>query len=221
MHFFGVSAWGVQTDERTRQDLIVSMRNDVKESPLRAQDLRTAQLLALMLDATGVRTVLDAVSSTLVLILGSFSPEEKPVLDALREGLKRHGYVAVEFDFERSDSRDYAETILTLVGMSRFVVADFTNAKEVRAEVAQARRQYSRVPIIPIAREGAPLPITMVNSFSAEELQGLLVRYLHAADLVLKVQLSIIDAAEAQVRRIEASIAQSEAILRGMAARPA
>jgi hypothetical protein len=150
----------------------------------------------------------------LVLILGSFAPGEKIVLDALRLSLQSFGYVAVEFDFERPSERDYAETVLTLVGMSRFVVADFTNAKEVRAEVAQARRQYKRVPIIPIAREGVSLPITMANSFPAEELQ-LLVRYKHADDLLQKVELSIIQPAEESVRRIAESIARAEAILLG------
>jgi uncharacterized protein YjbI with pentapeptide repeats len=216
VHVFGISAWGVETDANTRQDLIVGRTQDEQEAPLRAHDLQTAQLLGLMLDGAGVRAVLDSMTSKLVLILGSFSPAEKAVLDALRLSLQSHGYIAVEFDFERPSDRDYAETVLTLVGMSRFVVADFTNAKEVRAEVAQARRQYMRVPIIPIAREGASLPITMVNSFTPEELQ-LLVRYQSLDDLLLKIQPSIIASAEERVRRIAESIARSEAILRGAA----
>ena len=142
VHAFGISAWGVETDANTRQDLIVGKHENEREATLRAHDLRTAQLLALMLDAAGVRSVIDSVTSKLVLILGSFSPAEKVVLDALRLSLQSCGYVAVEFDFERPSDRDYAETVLTLVGMSRFVVADFTNAKEVRVEVAQARTQY-------------------------------------------------------------------------------
>lgn len=214
VHVFGISAWGVETDATTRQDLIVGINANEREAPLRAHDLRTAQLLSLMLDAAGVRTVIDSVTSKLVLILGSFSPTEKAVLDALRLSLQRYGYIAVEFDFERPSERDYAETALTLVGMSRFVVADFTNAKEVRDEVAQARRQYKRVPVIPIAREGVSLPITMANSFSEEELQSL-VRYQHIDDLLQKVQLSIIEPAEERVRRIAEGIARVEAILLG------
>jgi uncharacterized protein YjbI with pentapeptide repeats len=216
VHVFGISAWGVETDANTRQDLIVGVNANEREAPLRTHDLRTAQLLSLMLDAAGVRSVIDSVSSKLVLILGSFSPSEKVVLDALRESLQRYGYIAVEFDFERPSERDYAETVLTLVGMSRFVVADFTNAKEVRAEVAQARRQYKRVPIIPIAREGVALPITMANSFSVDELQ-LLVRYHHIDDLLQKVRPRIIEPAEERVRRIADGIARSEAILLGAA----
>jgi hypothetical protein len=211
---FGVSAWGVQTDANTRQDLIVGIDPDVHDSPLRAHDLSTAQLLSLMLDTEGVRTVIDTVTSKLVLILGSFSPDEKLVLDALRVSLQGHGYVAVEFDFQRPSARDYAETVLSLVGMSRFVVADFTNAKEVRAEVAQARRQYKRVPIIPLARADVTLPSTMVNSFSKEELQHL-VRYHDIADLLGKVRSSIIEQAEERAGRIAEDIASAEALLLG------
>jgi uncharacterized protein YjbI with pentapeptide repeats len=214
VHVFGVSAWSVKTDGSTRQDLIVGINQAGSDAPLRAHDLHTAQLLALMLDGTGVRQVLDSVSSKLVLVLGSFSPGEKPVLDALRSGLQGQGYVAVTFDFERPSSRDYAETVVTLVGMSRFVIADFTNAKEVRAEVAQAHGQYRRVPIIPIAKDGVSLPITMANAFSAEELQQV-VRYQGIDDLLQKLVPSVIVPAEERASRIAESIAKSEAILRG------
>ncbi len=211
---FGISAWSVATDAATRQDLIVGVDRAQGDAPLRAHDLHTAQLLALMLDGAGVRRVLDSVGSKLVLILGSFAPEEKLVLDALRAGLQRCGYVAVTFDFERPSDRDYAETVVILAGLSRFVIADFTNAKEVRAEVAQARAQYKGVPIIPIAKAGAPLPVTMVNAFSEEEL-GLMVRYTTIGDLLEKLPTAILEPAEERVNQIAARLAKAEALLRG------
>jgi uncharacterized protein YjbI with pentapeptide repeats len=214
VHVFGVSAWRCTVDDKTRQDLIISVGRDPDDAPLRAHNLHTAQLLALMLDSDGVRRVIDSVGSTLVLILGSFAPEEKVVLDALRDGLKGHGYIAVTFDFARPTQLDYLETVVTLAGMSRFIVADFTNAKEVRAEVAQARSQYKRVPIIPIAKKGVVLPVTMANYFSAEEID-LLVRYVDVADLVSVLEGSIIGPAEKRANEIAATIAAAEAKLRG------
>ena len=213
VHVFGLSAWNVRTDEKTRQNLIVSVQPDT-DTPLRAHDLQTAQLLALMLDGDGVRRVFDSVNSSLALILGSFSPAEKPALDLLRNELQRRGYVAVTFDFARPAERDYAETILTLAGMARFVVADFTNAKEVRAEVLQVRNQFRRVPIIPIAQAGAPLPVTMANVFAPEELEAL-VRYSDLADLAAKVGPGIVDPAKARAARVAESLRKSEALLRG------
>jgi uncharacterized protein YjbI with pentapeptide repeats len=210
---FGVSAWSIQTDEKTQQDLIVAAGKD-GDAPLRAHDLQTAQLLALMLDGSGVRRLFDSVTSTLVLILGSFSAAEKPVLDALRIALNKRGFVAVTFDFERPLERDYMETITAIAALCRFIVADFTNAREVRAEVSQVHAQYRRVPIIPIAKVGAALPITMANVFSAEELAGL-VRYADIGDLVSQLQTSVIDPAEARAAAIAAAIAKAEALLRG------
>jgi len=167
-----------------------------------------------MLDGDGVRRVFDSVNSSLVLILGSFSAAEKPALDLLRDGLQARGYVAVTFDFARPAERDYAETILTLAGMAAFVVADFTNAKEVRGEVLQVRNQFRRVPIIPIALAGAALPITMANVFAPEELEAL-VRYVDLPDLAAKVGPGIIDPAKERAAQIAESIRRSEAFLRG------
>jgi uncharacterized protein YjbI with pentapeptide repeats len=211
---FGVSAWNVAIDGDTRQDLIICKNSSKDEVPLRTNDIATAQLLSLMLDGAGMRSVVDSVNSKLVLILGSFAPQDKAVLDALRTSLQDRGYVGVTFDFERPAERDYAETIVIVGGLSRFVIADFTNAKEVRAEVAQLRSQYRRVPVIPIARAGAALPVTMANVFSPSELKQL-VRYAEVADLTQNLLAAVIDSAEAQARQIAESIAESVRILRG------
>jgi len=202
VHVYGVSAWDIRTDSDTRQDLIVSLGATAPEAPLRVSDLHTAQLLALMLDGPGVRRVLESASSKLVLILGSFSAREKSVLDSLRTALRSSGYVAVTFDFERPAALDYAETVSVLAGLSRFIVADYTDAKEVRAELLEARRQHARVPVIPLARHDARLPVTITNVFSADELNRLLVRYEDAEDLVSKLQSAVIEPAEARVAEI-------------------
>lgn len=213
VHVFGISAWSIETDANTRQDLIVGKREEEQEAPLRAHDLHTAQLLGLMLDGDGVRAVLNSVTTKLVLILGSFAPEEKAVLDALRQCLQGHGYVGVEFDFERPTDHDYSNTVMTLAGMSRFVVADFTNAKEVRSEVKNIREEYRHLPVLPIAREDAPVPDTMLNLFTADEL-GQMKKYRDIDDLIRSVQASIIELAEERLRRAKEELARAEAILR-------
>jgi hypothetical protein len=166
-----------------------------------------------MLDGGGVRHVFDSVTSKLVLLLGSFGPTEKPVLDALRGALQSRGYVAVTFDFERPAARDYAETVAVLAGLSRFVVADFTNAKEVRAEVSQTRQQYRRVPIIPIVAHGARLPDTALDYLDAEDV-GLLVQYASVDDLLHKLDASVIEPAESRARRVAEALARAAEALR-------
>ena len=210
---YGISAWDVQTDVDTQQDLLITRAAD-EPATLRADDLLTAQLLALMLGGAGVRSVLDSVTASLVLVLGSFAPEDKPVLDAVRTALQRRGYVAVVFDFERPAARDYAETVVVLAGLSRFVVADFTSAREVRSEVLQTRQLYPRVPVVPIARTGAVLPVTMLNVFGKEELLRL-VRYADVDDLVGRLDDEVITPAEARAQRVVEDISSAEAVLRG------
>ncbi|UOY00188.1 pentapeptide repeat-containing protein [Blastococcus sp. PRF04-17] len=210
---YGASTWAVTTDESTEQDLVV-VRNR-RTAPLRTNDLHTAQLLALMLDGSGVRQVLDTVTSKLVLLLGSFAPAEKSVLDALRADLQRLGYVAVLFDFERPSARDYAETVVVLAGLSRFVVADFTNAKEVRSEILDVRRQYRFVPVVPIARSGIELPLTLINSLTLEDID-LLVRYDDVDDLLQKLPADVVVPAESHADQIAVSLARAQQRLRGV-----
>jgi hypothetical protein len=51
------------------------------------------------------------------------------VLDAIREDLRKRDYIPVLFDFDKPATKDLHETITTLAGMSRFVIADITDAK--------------------------------------------------------------------------------------------
>jgi hypothetical protein len=53
----------------------------------------------LLLTNPKVRSVIDTITSRVVLILGRFTPSRKAVLDALREELRRLGFVPVLFDF--------------------------------------------------------------------------------------------------------------------------
>lgn len=214
VHVYGVSAWQVRTDDTTIQDLIVARNPDEDKEPLRVPDLETAQLMAQLLDGDGLRGMLNTTTSKMVLILGSFSPGEKVVLDAMRSALRARGYAAIVFDFDRPDDRGFAETVVIMAGLSRFVIADFSNPKEVRHEVPTIRKQYKRVPIMPIALSGQRLPITMVDYLSDDEIARL-IRYDDTDDLLAKLDDHVITPAEAEANRIADKIARAEAALRG------
>ena len=59
-----------------------------------------------------------------MLILGRFSNGGLEVLEALAAMLREMKYLPIIFDFDRPSDRNYTETIMTLAGLSRFVVAD-------------------------------------------------------------------------------------------------
>ena len=57
------------------------------------------------------------------------------ILDAIQEELRKRDYLPVLFDFKKPKSQTTVETISTLAHMSRFVVADLTDAKSVLQEL--------------------------------------------------------------------------------------
>jgi hypothetical protein len=91
-----------------------------------------------------------------VLILGRFTPERKAVLDALRDELRKRDLLPVIFDFLIPASRDVTETITVLAGLARFVIADITDATEVRAELHNVVRDFTSLPVQPIMLHGQP-----------------------------------------------------------------
>ena len=91
--------------------------------------------------------MINTITSKAVLILGRFTDERKAVLDALREELRNRNLLPILFDFTIPDSRDVTETIKTLASLARFVIADVTDATEVRAELHNIVPDFTSLPI--------------------------------------------------------------------------
>jgi hypothetical protein len=64
-------------------------------------NLEVAQFIYLLLNNSKIRDVIDTITSKAVLILGPFTPERKPTLNALRGALRSHNYLPILFDFEK------------------------------------------------------------------------------------------------------------------------
>jgi hypothetical protein len=92
-------------------------------------NLEVAQFIYLLLNNEKIRDVINTIGKKGVLILGRFTEERKPVLDAIRDRLRELDFVPMLFDFERPTQRDFTETIKTLAGLSRFIIADITNPR--------------------------------------------------------------------------------------------
>ena len=86
------------------------------------------------------------------MILGRFTKERKAVLDAIRDKLRTLGFVPMMFDFEKPKQRDFTETIKTLAGLSRFIIADITNPKSSPLELQATMPDYM-IPFVPIIQE--------------------------------------------------------------------
>jgi hypothetical protein len=132
-HIYGVSAWGLKLEKAKQQNLVITR---LHEPEITVDNVEVAQFIYLMLRNEKIRDVIDTVTSKAVLILGRFTKERKAVLDALREELRRRGYLPILFDFDKPANRDITETISLLARMARFVVADITDAKAVPVELS-------------------------------------------------------------------------------------
>ena len=105
------------------------------ESLIEVDNLEVAQFIYLLLNNKKLRSVIDTITSKVVLILGRFTPHRKVVLDAIREEIRRRDYLPVLFDFEKPSGQTTVETVSTLARMARFVIADLTDAKSVLQEL--------------------------------------------------------------------------------------
>jgi uncharacterized protein YjbI with pentapeptide repeats len=144
---FGVSAWSLKLDGANQQNLIIT---DVDEPEITVDNIEVAQFIHLLLHNEKIRDVIDTITSKAVLILGRFTDERKAVLDALREELRKRDYLPILFDFEKPRSRDTDETITLLARMSRFIIADVSDAKAVLQELRGIVPDLPSVPVQPI-----------------------------------------------------------------------
>jgi uncharacterized protein YjbI with pentapeptide repeats len=146
---YGIAAWSLKLEGTKQQNLNVS---DEGEPAILVDNLEVAQFVYLLLNNEKIRDVLNTIGEKGVLILGRFTEERKAVLDAIRNRLRELGFVPMMFDFERPTQQDFDETIKTLAGLSRFIIADITNPKSSPLELQAIMPNYM-VPFVPIIQE--------------------------------------------------------------------
>jgi uncharacterized protein YjbI with pentapeptide repeats len=130
---YGASAWNVRLEGAIQSNLVITRSN---ESLIQVDNLEVAQFIYLLLNNEKIRSVIDTITSKVVLILGRFTPERKVVLDAIRGELRKRDYLPVLFDFEKPASKDLTGTISTLANIARFIIADLTDPSSVPHELA-------------------------------------------------------------------------------------
>jgi uncharacterized protein YjbI with pentapeptide repeats len=157
---YGISVWNLQGTPKSDDDLVIVPK---EQGLVTTDDLEVAQFIYLMYDNKKIRNILNTVTGKSVLILGRFTPpERKAVLDGLREKLREHNLLPIVFDFDRPDDKDYTETVQTLAGMSRFVIADVTNPKSTPLELEAIVKQF-KIPYLPIIDSSVdPHPFAMI-----------------------------------------------------------
>lgn len=146
-YVYGISVWNVQLSAAIESDLVIT-RSD--QSPIQVDHLEVAQFIYLLLNNEKIRTVIDTVTSKVVLILGRFTRDRKVVLNKIRDELRTRDYVPVLFDFLKPASRNLTQTVSTLAHLARFVIADITDAKSIPQELERIVPHLPSVPIQPL-----------------------------------------------------------------------
>jgi transposase len=158
---YGVSAWGLRLDASTKQQGLIITR--YHEPEITTDDIEVAQFLYLLIHNEKLRRVIDTITSKVVLILGRFSEERQPVVDAMRNALRERDLLPIIFDFSIPASRDVTETVKVLAGLASFVIADITDATEVRVELHGIVPLFPSLAVQPILLRGQPEFISVQN----------------------------------------------------------
>lgn len=146
---WGISVWRVNLTNTIQRDLVITAPYG-DEQEITVDNLDMAQFIYLLLYNEKIRETIDEITSKVVLILGNFSPERMIILNAIRDEIRSHNLVPVLFVFKKPNNRDIIETVSTLAGMARFVIADLTDAKTVIQELDNIVPNFPSVPVQPI-----------------------------------------------------------------------
>jgi uncharacterized protein YjbI with pentapeptide repeats len=197
---YGISAWDVHTAEAIQANLVITLPN---EPMVTVDTLELAQFLYVLLHNRNIHDVIKTITSNIVLILGRFTPERKPILEAIRDGLRKQHYSPVLFDFEKPLSRDFTQMVSRLARVARFIIADLTAHKSIAQEL-QAIVPSIVVPVQPLLSSGKNV-YNLFPEFKkyAWVLPGY--RYKNMADILASLEGKIIQPAEEKAKELGSS----------------
>jgi uncharacterized protein YjbI with pentapeptide repeats len=206
-NIYGVSVWGVKLDEKTNQSNLLI--HNYGEPLVRVPSLEMAQLIYLLLDdRTKLRELLCGIGERGVLILGRFEPKRKQILDAVADALTELGYLPILFDFDEIPGRNYTETVVLLAGMSKFIIADLTDAKSLPQE-AQAITEQIDIPFLSIIERGYD-PWSMLRDIAQKRYVDPRVLSYGTKDVLVAKVPRLVEIAEEQVDLMRKNKAESK-----------
>lgn len=196
---YGISAWNVKLDKDTKQSGFVITK--CEEPTITVDDIEVAQFIHLILRNEKIRNVIDAITTKVVLILGRFTPKRKAILDAIKEKLRKHGYIPVLFDFEKPASKDIHETVITLANLAKFVIADITSPKSIPQELTSIVKDNPSLPVKPIIKKGSE-PWRMFGHIKRYPWVLDVHEYKDLEDLISSLEKEVIIPAEVKVEEV-------------------
>jgi uncharacterized protein YjbI with pentapeptide repeats len=165
---YAMSSWDMTLDGAVQHALRITPPD---EPTIAVDGLQVAQFVALLLDNGPIAAAINASAKNFVLVLGSFAAERKAVLQALCDDLRGHQYLPMFVDFDaslgRQDLQDLKSTVSQLARLSRFVVADLTEADNIRQVLVHTVPQVPSAVWQPLVQADGtdPAPFEELQSF--------------------------------------------------------
>ena len=156
---YGIAAWDLQTSADMKQSKLVIERtyelySDLIQQgkvPMMVDDIELAQFVYYLSNHKKLRDTLNILNDRAVLLLGRFKDGGLERLYSMREWFQAKGYTPMIFDFARPDNLSLTETVVTMAGLSKFVVVDLSGAS-VPAELQAILNQIKK----PVLAFGSP-----------------------------------------------------------------
>lgn len=189
---YGASVWNVSSREAIQSDLVITRPDELT---ITVDNLAVAQFIYLLLDSKDIRNAIDTICSKAVLILGRFTPERVPVLNALRGSLRARDYLPLLFDFAGPSRRDVTETVSTLAHLARFILSDITEARSVAQELMAIIPNLPSVPVQPLLLQSEE-PYGMFEHLQRFPWVLPIYRYTDVEDLLCNLDQSVIEPLE-------------------------
>jgi uncharacterized protein YjbI with pentapeptide repeats len=197
---YGISAWGIQGTPKDQSNLRMTLKINWSPDGLAPPDeffvpnLESAHLMYSLLDHKNVGNMISTLAERGVLLLGGFKDGGLENLRAIAAALKKkRNYVPFIFDFDRPPSRNLTETVLTLAGLSKFVIADLSGPsvpKELEAIIPRFK-----IPIAPIIQKDQD-PYATFSDYDEEQHVLEVEKYSDLQELTGPVLSRVIEAAE-------------------------
>ena len=161
---YGIAAWDLQTSDDMKQSKLVIERtydlySDLIQQgkvPMMVDDIELAQFVYYLSSHKKMRDALNILNDRGVLLLGRFKDGGLERLYTMREWFQGKGYMPMIFDFARPDNLSLTETVVTMAGLSKFVVVDLSGSS-VPAEL-QAILSQSKKPVLAFGHPYALFP---------------------------------------------------------------
>ncbi len=212
---YGLSAWDLRLDGARQENLIVLYRmeksapaGEPEESKIIMPNLQSAQFIYLLLHNEKVHDAFNGLTEKIVLILGRFGGGGlEELLRPLGEGLRKHGYVPMIFEFVRPQDRTFTETIQTLAGLARFVVVDLSGPSV--PQELYATVPHLEIPFVPILKKGSQEYSLFADLLGKDWVLKPPVEFESTADLLLMLPDKIISPAEKRVEARRAKLGDS------------